>query len=240
MPVKEFDIYDFWADYKPIQDVSNAPLIISNHTSYFDIWLYLLIKESPGFLSKFSVKSVPIIGFYAKMHQTIFFNRSDPEQKKKSLKLIKERVELAKEGKINPILIFPEGTTTNGRGMMKFKKGAFEMEKPIKVFSLYYESRFIPCLNLLRGIHSVLIVYSLFINKVSFFKFKQPIDPLWILKKHGRKPGMEGNWKIVAKEIKDLMCFAFGFVNDDMSFKEKCRFDCDVQGISKKELNKRG
>lgn len=240
MPSKEFDIRDFWADYEPIQDVSNPPLIISNHTSYFDIWLYLLIKESPGFLSKKSVKDLPVVGFFAKMHQTIFMERGDSNQREKSMDMIRERVELANKGKINPILIFPEGTTTNGRGMMKFKRGAFELEKPILVCSLYYEGKFLPCLNLLRGIHSVLINSSILRNKVSFYRFKQPIDPLYILKKHGRKPGMEGNWEIIAKEVKELMCFAFGLHNDDMSFREKCEFDCEVQGISKETLFKRG
>jgi len=39
---------------------------------------------------------------------------------------IQQRVNDYNEGKnVNPLLIFPEGTTSNGRGLLKFKIGAF-------------------------------------------------------------------------------------------------------------------
>ena len=46
-----------------------------------------------------------------------------------------------------PLIIFPEGTTTNGRALMKFKKGAFFTEKPFYVYSMMYckQPAFIPC-----------------------------------------------------------------------------------------------
>lgn len=182
------------------------------------MWLFLMIEENPAFLSKSSVAKIPLVGFFAKMHQTFFLNRADSQAKERIMEIIEERATLAEQKKLNPIVIFPEGTTTNGRGMMKFKRGAFESEKCLGLYSLYYHSDFIPCLNQTAPLPSALITLSQFINKVTYLRFKQPIDPLWILKKHGRKPGQEGNWEIIAKEVKALMCFAFNLINDDSSF----------------------
>ena len=41
---------------------------------------------------------------------------------------------MAEEGKAGPILIFPEGCSTNGKYMIQFKKGAFFSLKPVKPF----------------------------------------------------------------------------------------------------------
>ena len=37
--------------------------------------------------------------------------------------------------KRNPLLIYPEGATTNGMGIMKFKKGAFASLLPIQMYT---------------------------------------------------------------------------------------------------------
>jgi hypothetical protein len=74
---------------------------------------------------------------------------------------------------------------------------------------------------------------------LTFMRFKEPIDPLWILQKNGRNPGQEGNWEIIANEIKQLMCFAFGLINDESSFQDKCAFDCEVQNLTLEQLMKR-
>jgi lysophosphatidylcholine acyltransferase/lyso-PAF acetyltransferase len=43
------------------------------------------------------------------------------------LNKIIERSKLIKDGKVfPPVMIFPEGTTTNGKYLISFKKGAFE------------------------------------------------------------------------------------------------------------------
>jgi 1-acyl-sn-glycerol-3-phosphate acyltransferase len=130
------------------------------------------------------------------------------------------------------MLIFPEGTTTNGRAMMKFKKGAFMCEKPLRLYSMIYGSDFIPCLNLTAPGPSILITLSQFVNRFKFLRFKQAVDPLWILQKHGLKPGQEDNWEVIAKEVKDLMCFAFDLINDNSTFRDKCAFDCEAQNMT--------
>ena len=43
-----------------------------------------------------------------------------------------ERQKLAVEGKANPIILFPEGATTNGKSMLEFKRGAFLSLLPVQ------------------------------------------------------------------------------------------------------------
>lgn len=242
MPTKIFRLNDFWANYKPVQDVSNPPLIISNHVSYLDMWMLLHLQENPGFLAKMSIRSLPIVGMMAMFHQCIFINRDDPVERERITQSIVERVKLVEEGKMKPLLIFPEGTTTNGRALMKFKKGAFFTEKPFFVYSMMYskDPSFIPCFNLINPAYSAFIFISKLHNQLDYYKFDQPIDPLWILQKHGRSPGQEDNWEIIAEEVKQLMCFAFKFDNDTSSFQEKKSFDIQMQGLTENEFRKRG
>ena len=40
------------------------------------------------------------------------------------------------------MIIFAEGTTTNGQGLINFKKGAFVTGGPIKLFALKYDTSF--------------------------------------------------------------------------------------------------
>lgn len=239
MPKVELDILDFWGDYEPIQKNVRSPIIVSNHVSWMDMFILLIIKENPAFLSKSTVKKLPIVGNYAKMHQVIFMDRNIKKDRDQILSIIEERAKLAIKDEMNPLIVFPEGTTTNGRAMMKFKKGGFFLQYPITVTALWYEGRFLPCLDMITLASSALIFFSSFRNKVSYMRIKQPIDPLWILKKKGKNPEDEDSWEVVAEEIKKLMCFAFGIRDCDKSFRDKVEFDCQSQGISKDQLFKR-
>lgn len=232
---KTFKLKDFWADYAPVQKCKPS-LIVCNHVSVFDMYLLLLIKENPSFLSKRGVKNVPVIGFFAKLSQTLFISRRTSEERARALELIKEKVALAESGKVKPMIIFPEGTTCNGRGLMAFKKGPFMYEKPVIVYSLYYGNAFSPCFNLISNSASLFILLSSFENKITFLRFDTAIDPHWILKKQGRTTGQEGNWEVIAKEVKDLMCFAFGFEQDEQTFQQKSEFECIAEGVCIDEL----
>lgn len=241
-PTRTLCLRDFWAGYKPIQDVSRTPLIISNHVSYLDMWVLLHLRENPGFLAKSGIQKMPFVGMFAKMHHCIFINRDDPVERERITQMIKDRIELVEKGQMKPLLIFPEGTTTNGRSLMKFKKGAFFAMKPFYVYGVVYagDGSFSPCYDLIHPLFSLFLYLSRFTNTVEYLRFDEPIDPLWILQQKGLDPKVEENWEVVAEETKKLMCFAFGMKSDNSSFQEKKKFDIDMQGLTEEEFRKRG
>ena len=241
-PTVRLNLNDFWAGYKPVQDVSRTPLIISNHVSYLDMWLLLHIEENPGFLAKSSIRNLPIVGHFAKIHHTIFFNRDDPTERERITQMINERCRLVEQGGMMAMVIFPEGTTTNGRAIMKFKKGAFAPMKPFYVYSMFYggNSSLTPCFNLIHPLYSFFILMCQLDNKLTYYKFEQPIDPLYICKKFNVDPTDENAWEVVAEETKKLMCFAFKMDNDITSFQNKKVFDKEMQGLTEEEFRERG
>ena len=55
-----------------------------------------------------------------------------------------ERQELAERDEATPLIVHPEGGTTNGRALIKFKKGAFAALKSVKPCGIKYWSNLMP------------------------------------------------------------------------------------------------
>ena len=101
-----------------IEIAKNCNLFVSNHISYLDI--PILGSNFPlRFVAKSEVASWGLWGFLAKLAQTIFIKRNKNDtfnQKHKLKKLL-----LSNE----KILIFPEGTTSDGNRVLDFKSSSF-------------------------------------------------------------------------------------------------------------------
>lgn len=94
--------------------------IISNHQSYLD-GIILGSLFPIVFVSKLQVKSWPIFGWMSQVGGTIFIDR---ERKLKSADSIEEITNMLKR-KIN-ILLFPEGTSTDGSKILPFQSVFFQ------------------------------------------------------------------------------------------------------------------
>lgn len=93
-------------------------LYASNHTTYLDIvvigsWLRGM------FVAKSDIAGWPVFGFLAKLQGTIFVERR-PSAARKQKDVLKEYV-----NKGAHLVIFPEGTTTLGTDVLKFKSSLF-------------------------------------------------------------------------------------------------------------------
>ena len=107
-------------------------LIICNHVGFFEVLLNM-IKRQSGFFAKKEIESYAFVGPIAKAMNCLFVNRESDEERAKLFKLLEQRQKDFYEGKIlAPLVLFPEGTTTCGRNLLKFKKGAFYSLLPIK------------------------------------------------------------------------------------------------------------
>ena len=106
---------EYEGNYERAKDCS---FFVSNHLSYLDI--PILGSTFPlRFVAKSEVEFWPVFGFLSKLASTIFIkrNRSDSIfQKSKILNLLSSG---------EKVLMFPEGTTSDGNRVLDFKSSSF-------------------------------------------------------------------------------------------------------------------
>lgn len=109
--------------------VSGAPLrqdvfYIANHLSWIDI---LAMGGATGcaFISKDTVQKAPVVGWLARQNNTIFIARERRGE-------IGAQVETVRAAMAShqPIALFPEGTTGDGRALLPFKPALFAVLLP--------------------------------------------------------------------------------------------------------------
>ena len=93
-------------------------LFISNHLSYLDIPV-LGSKFPVRFVAKSEVESWPIFGFLAKKGRAIFIRRNKIDSLNQKNKIL----DVLSSGE--KVFIFPEGTTSDGNRVLKFKSSLF-------------------------------------------------------------------------------------------------------------------
>lgn len=93
---------------------SAATLYVMNHISWFDIPV-LASQQALHFLSKAEVKSWPLIGWFTQRAGTLFIQRGVAGAAKNSLN---EITQCLKKG--GSVVVFPEGTTTDGSSLRNF------------------------------------------------------------------------------------------------------------------------
>ncbi|KAI8986426.1 hypothetical protein BDB01DRAFT_785608 [Pilobolus umbonatus] len=99
--------------------VNNGDVIVANWTSYIDI-IYLAARYNPIFTQIYlDTTNVKPITLWEAIRLTAQIPASRPNQGDK-LYTVKELSSLAKKKKMGPIVIFAEGTTSNGRALLKF------------------------------------------------------------------------------------------------------------------------
>ncbi|MHB8882232.1 MAG: lysophospholipid acyltransferase family protein [Thermodesulfovibrionales bacterium] len=119
-----------------LQRKPRGVFVVSNHSSYTDI--PVLGSMLPAvFLSKQEVSSWFLFGWLARLCGTVFVKR---EAKASTLRAVREAGERLREG--ISIVIFPEGTTDDGRQLKDFKSSFFaiplESAARILPVSIYY------------------------------------------------------------------------------------------------------
>jgi 1-acyl-sn-glycerol-3-phosphate acyltransferase len=104
--------------------VTGAPpshgLVVSNHLSYLDI-VFLSAAMPCCFVSKTEVKRWPYFGGAARAGGTLFLDRSSRASAASVSAQMTARLRLP-----IPLLFFPEGTSTDGSGVLRFHSGLFQ------------------------------------------------------------------------------------------------------------------
>lgn len=95
-------------------------IYVSNHISYLDIPVIGSILKT-SFVAKSDVASWPVFGFLSKLQQTAFISRASKDVKK-STNTLDTMLDDEKS-----LLIFPEGTSTEGHAVIPFKSSLFSV-----------------------------------------------------------------------------------------------------------------
>lgn len=116
---------------------AKAPvMLVANHISWIDIPV-LASQSNPRFLSKSEVRKWPVIGWLADKSGTLFIQRGRAGSANNAISQLTQCLEQQQT-----VLVFPEGTTTDGKDVRKFHprllKAAVESNTPIQPVALIY------------------------------------------------------------------------------------------------------
>ena len=109
-------VFAIKVDVKGEPHAGEQLIVMSNHLSYLDIPVIGSVIPY-SFVSKADVAKWPLFGFLAGLRQTAYVIRgsSDPELASKGVEECLQRGE--------SLIVFPEGTSTDGQSVIEFKTG---------------------------------------------------------------------------------------------------------------------
>lgn len=188
-------------------------VIISNHVSHLDI-LYHMSSSFPSFVAKRSVGKLPLVGLISQCLGCVYVQRESKSSNTKGVSaVVNERIQEAHENKSAPMMmLFPEGTTTNGDYILPFKTGAFLAKAPVLPVILKYPyERFSPAWDSISGVRHVILLLCQFVNKMSVTRL-----PVYY-------PSQEekDNPKLYAENVRRLMAREGNLIMSDIGLAEK-------------------
>lgn len=86
---------------------------------------------------------LPILGTFGAEIGVIEVDRDSSDSRAATIKAINQTVDEWRPG-LRPLLLFPEGTTSNGDDLLPFKKGPFYPAKPVRPIVIYYTGNWHP------------------------------------------------------------------------------------------------
>ncbi|GAB1615189.1 lysophospholipid acyltransferase family protein [Pseudomonas sp. NGC7] len=123
-------------EVRVLGELPKQPMLwVSNHVSWADIPLLGMLLPL-SFLSKAEVRHWPVAGWLAEKAGTLFIRRGGGDSQR-----LREQIS-AQLSDARPLLIFPEGTTTDGRHVRTFHgrllAGAIDQAVPVQPVAIQY------------------------------------------------------------------------------------------------------
>ncbi|MCL7033217.1 hypothetical protein MKW94_002922 [Papaver nudicaule] len=157
---------------EPSEESERPGAIISNHVSYLDI-LYHMSSSFPSFVAKRSVAKLPLVGLISKCLGCVYVQRESKSAEFKGVAgVVTDRIVEAHQNEHAPLmLLFPEGTTTNGDFLLPFKTGAFIAKAPVLPVILRYPyQRFSPAWDTISGVRHIVLLLCQFVNHIEVIR----------------------------------------------------------------------
>ncbi|KAL0323100.1 UNVERIFIED_CONTAM: Lysophospholipid acyltransferase LPEAT1 [Sesamum angustifolium] len=204
------------------EEVERPGAIVSNHVSYVDI-LYHMSASFPSFVAKRSVAKLPLVGLISKCLGCVYVQRESKSSDFKGVSgVVNERVREAHQNKSAPkIMLFPEGTTTNGDYLLPFKTGAFLAKAPVLPVILRYPyQRFSPAWDSISGVRHVILLLCQFVNHIEVTRL-----PIY----HPSEQEKEDP-KLYAENVRRLMAHEGNLILSDIGLAEKRVYHAALNG----------
>ncbi len=106
--------------YEVVGAIPASGLIVSNHLSYLDIMVFSAVTPVL-FVSKKEVRGWPVLGLLAHLAGSRFLDRSRSADAHRVQNEVQEALDQGCR-----VLVFPEGTSTDGNSLLPFKAALFE------------------------------------------------------------------------------------------------------------------
>lgn len=145
--------------------------IVCNHSSLADPCL-LAYLFGPSFVAKNHVWMIPGVGRVGAAQHSFYIDRMHGSRKSIAKIIAQRQAAVVKEnGALPPVAIFPEGTTTNGHYLLKFKTGAFIAGTPVVPVLVQYSYKwFSPSYESIKTGKYVLGLITQFANYVRYHR----------------------------------------------------------------------
>ena len=213
-------------------------LIISNHIGFFDV-VVLMAKYSVGFMAKIDVKDYYFVGPIATAMHCLYIKRESSEERKKIFDQLEERQKLFYEGKfLAPLAMFPEGTTTSGRNILKFKKGTFYALLPVKpvIINHYQESNYHLSIGAGAAVMSYIKNFCHF--RESLYVIEMPvIKPTEYMYEKYKHLGKE-KWEIYAEVVRKIYSEIGNLKESSLGLRDEKKYNIALKhGISNPDID---
>ncbi|XWS24332.1 hypothetical protein CRYUN_Cryun28dG0092200 [Craigia yunnanensis] len=195
---------------------------VSNHLSYLDI-LYQMSSSFPSFVAKRSVAKIPLIGLISKCLGCVFVQRESKSSDFKGVAgVVTDRVREAHQNESAPMMmLFPEGTTTNGDYLLSFKTGAFLARAPVVPVILRYPyQRFSPAWDTISGVRHVVFLLCQFVNHM---------EVTWLPVYYPSQQEKDDP-KLYANNVRRLMASEGNLILSDIGLAEKRIYHAALNG----------
>eukprot|EP01024_Parvocaulis_polyphysoides_P042143 TRINITY_DN38616_c0_g1_i1.p1 TRINITY_DN38616_c0_g1~~TRINITY_DN38616_c0_g1_i1.p1 ORF type:complete len:375 (-),score=45.22 TRINITY_DN38616_c0_g1_i1:164-1288(-) len=148
--------------------------IVCNHVGWPDIFV-LFARFFPAFLARAGTESIPVVGAVCDVMGCMYIEREKKNSGQPGMaERLKQKMEIFynnPEQCYNPVLVFPEGTTTNNKFLLQFKSGAFLAGLPLQLVVLKYEvGRVSAAWESIGALRHLFLMFSNPCNKVTCYE----------------------------------------------------------------------
>lgn len=213
-------------------DEAEKATIISNHASLGDPCL-LAYLFAPSFVAKSEVNRLPGIGRVGAAQHAFYIDRMNNAGVSVTEKMVqRQRLVASSAIPVPPVCIFPEGTTTNGSHLLRFRTGAFVAGVPIApVLIQYSHAWFSPSYETINTKKYVYGLLSQFASYVEYYRLPvyYPTDA------EKKDPRLYADNVYVFMLAKSEEAFGTRFTPSDANYIDKIEYHSIVRGTPLKK-----